>query len=232
MTTQLARPRKIRENLAFNAFNIILMSILTLIIAYPMWNLVMATFSDARYLAEGSITFYPKGFTLENYEAVVRDVSLVKAFGVSVAKSLLGIITHVAFCAMVAFGMSKKDLAGRKLYTALGIITMFFSGGMVPTFLLYRRLGLLNNFMVYIIPAMFSYFDMVILMNFFRDLPPSLEESALIDGAGIWRVFFSIAIPLSIPVLATIALFTGVGQWNDFMTAGCLSATRSCTPCR
>ena len=214
-----ARPRKIRENRVFDAFNILLMSALTLLIAYPMWNLVMATLSDARYLAEGSITFYPRGFTLENYEAVVRDVSLVKAFGISVAKSLLGIITHVAFCAMVAFGMSKKYLAGRKLYTALGIITMFFSGGMVPTYLLFRQLGLLNNFLVYIIPAMFSYFDMVILMNFFRDLPPSLEESALIDGAGVWRVFTRIVLPLSVPVLATIALFTGVGQWNDFMTA-------------
>lgn len=216
---QSARSGRIKENRIFNAFNITLMSILTLFIAYPMWNLVVSTFSGAQYLAEGGITFYPKGFTLENYQAVVRDASLIKAFGISVAKTLLGIITHVAFCSMVAFGMSKKELAGRKIYTALGIITMFFSGGMVPTFLLYRQLGLLNKFAVYIIPAMFSYFNMVILMNFFRDLPSSLEESALIDGAGPWRVFLQIVIPLSVPVIATIALFTGVGQWNDFMTA-------------
>lgn len=214
-----AKKTKIKENRVFNAFNILLMSVLTLFIAYPMWNLVVSTFSSAQYLAEGSITFYPKGFTLENYQAVLRDASLAKAFGVSVAKSLLGIVTHVSFCAMVAFGMSKKELAGRKIYTALGIVTMFFSGGMVPTFLLYRELGLLNSFAVYIIPAMFSYFDMVIMMNFFRDLPPSLEESALIDGAGVWKVFLQIVIPLSVPVIATIALFTGVGQWNDFMTA-------------
>ena len=215
-----ARPHsRIKEDRLFNAFNVLFMSLLTLLIAYPIWNLVMATFSGAQYLAEGSITFYPKGFTLENYQAVLRDESLIRAFGISVSKTLLGIVAHVLFCAMVAFGMSKRDLAGRKLYTALGIITMFFSGGMVPTYLLYRRLGLLNNFAVYIVPAMFSYFDMVIMMNFFRDLPPSLEESALIDGAGVWRVFVSIAIPLSVPVIATIALFTGVGQWNDFMTA-------------
>lgn len=214
-----AKKTKIKENRVFNAFNILLMSVLTLFIAYPMWNLVVSTFSSAQYLAEGSITFYPKGFTLENYQAVLRDASLAKAFGVSVVKSLLGIVTHVSFCAMVAFGMSKKELAGRKIYTALGIVTMFFSGGMVPTFLLYRELGLLNSFAVYIIPAMFSYFDMVIMMNFFRDLPPSLEESALIDGAGVWKVFLQIVIPLSVPVIATIALFTGVGQWNDFMTA-------------
>ena len=96
---------------------------------------------------------------------------------------------------------------------------MFFSGGMIPTYLLMKNLGLLNNFMVYILPQLFSYYDMVILMNFFRQVPPSLEESAQIDGAGVWTVFLRIILPLSKPALATIALFNGVYQWNDFMTA-------------
>ena len=120
---------------------------------------------------------------------------------------------------MVAFALSKKDLRGRKLYTVMGIITMFFSGGMIPTYLLMKQLGLLNNFMVYILPQLFSYYDVVILMNFFRQIPASLEESAQIDGAGVWKIFLSIAMPLSKPALATIALFNGVYQWNDFMTA-------------
>ncbi len=90
---------------------------------------------------------------------------------------------------------------------------------MIPTYLLMKQLGLLNNFMVYILPQLFSYYDVVILMNFFRQIPASLEESAQIDGAGVWKIFLSIAMPLSKPALATIALFNGVYQWNDFMTA-------------
>ena len=135
------------------------------------------------------------------------------------AKTVIGVVTHVFFCAMVAFASGKKDLRGRKLYTVMGIITMFFSGGMIPTYLLMKQLGLLNNFMVYILPQLFSYYDVVILMNFFRQIPASLEESAQIDGAGVWKIFLSIAMPLSKPALATIALFNGVYQWNDFMTA-------------
>ncbi len=120
---------------------------------------------------------------------------------------------------MVAYGLSKRDLKFRKLYTVMGVITLFFSGGMIPTYLLMKKLGLLNNFLVYILPQLFSYYDVVILMNFFRQVPVSLEESAKIDGAGVWRTFLTIIMPLSKPALATIALFNGVFQWNDFMTA-------------
>ena len=114
--------------------------------------------------------------------------------------------------------MSKQNLVGRKFYSAVGIITMFFSGGMIPTYLVIRQLGLLNNFWVYIIPSLLGYYDIVILMNFFRSIPASLEESARVDGAGHWRTFLSIVLPLSKPALSTIALYQGVYQWNDFMT--------------
>jgi len=141
------------------------------------------------------------------------------AFCVSVLKTVLGVMTHVFFCSMVAYGLSKRYLRGRKVYTILGIITLFFSGGMIPTYLLMKDLHLLNNFWVYIIPQLFSYYDVIILMNFFRQLPDSLEEAAIIDGAGAWRILLTIIMPLSKPALATIALFNGVYQWNDFMTA-------------
>ena len=147
------------------------------------------------------------------------DTSIWNAFLISVLKTLIGVGCHVFFCAMVAYGMSKEFLRGRKLYTVMGVITMFFSGGMIPTYLLIKSLGMLDSFAVYIIPALFSYYDMIILMNFFRQLPQSLEESAKIDGAGYWRIFLTLALPLSKPALATIALFHGVSQWNDFMTA-------------
>ncbi|MEK5438486.1 MULTISPECIES: carbohydrate ABC transporter permease [Paenibacillus] len=202
----------------FNTINIILLCICTVIIVVPLWNVVISSLSSGKALAEGGFIFWSTDFSLENYRAVFNDETIGLAFLVSIAKTFIGVITHVFFCAMIGYGLSKKYIRGRKLYVALGVITMFFSGGMIPTYLLIKSLGLLNSFWVYIIPALFSYYDVVILMNFFRNVPDSLEESAKIDGAGDWRIFLKIFIPLSMPAMATIALFNGVGQWNDFMT--------------
>ncbi|MFC3749458.1 carbohydrate ABC transporter permease [Paenibacillus sp. GCM10012306] len=202
----------------FNAFNIAVLVIVSLVIMIPLWNVIISSLSSGRALAEGGFIFWSKEFSFENYRAVFRDSSIWQAFFISVAKTTIGVATHVFFCAMVGYALSKRHLRGRKLYVAMGVITMFFSGGMIPTYLLIKSLGLLNSFWVYIIPALFSYYDVVILMNFFRNVPDALEESAKIDGAGEWRVFLKIFIPLSMPAMATIALFNGVGQWNDFMT--------------
>lgn len=202
----------------FDTINIILLGVFTIIIVVPLWNVVVSSFSSGRALAEGGFIFWPKELSLENYQAVFRDTGIWQAFFISVAKTVIGVITHVFFCAMVGYGLSKKYVRGRKFYVAMGVITMFFSGGMIPTYLLIKSLGLLNTFWVYIIPALLSFYDVIILMNFFRNVPDSLEESAKIDGGGDWRVFLSIFIPLSMPAMATIALFNGVGQWNDFMT--------------
>lgn len=202
----------------FNLINAVVLLLFTIIIVVPLWNVLASSFSSGKSLASDHFLFWPKDFSLENYRAVFRDTTIWWAFFISITKTVIGVVTHVLFCATVAYGMSKRQLKGRKLYSTLGIITMFFSGGMIPTYLLIKSLGLLNSFWVYIIPAMFSYYDVIILMNFFRGVPDSLEESAAIDGAGQWRIFASIYLPLSKPALATIALFNGVGQWNDFMT--------------
>lgn len=203
----------------FDLINKILLTIVTCLIIFPLWNVVVNSFSSAAAVASGESIFWPAEFSVANYKAVFSDSSIWNAFVISVLKTVIGVVCHVLFCAMVAYGMSKQELKGRKLYTVMGVITMFFSGGMIPTYLLIKSLGLLDNFAVYILPALFSYYDMIILMNFFRQLPHSLEESAKIDGAGYWRIFISIILPLSKPSLATIALFHGVSQWNDFMTA-------------
>ncbi|MCT1402456.1 carbohydrate ABC transporter permease [Paenibacillus sp. p3-SID867] len=202
----------------FDTINIILLVTFTIIIVVPLWNVVVSSFSSGRSLAEGGFIFWPTEFSLENYQAVFRDANIWNAFFISVAKTVIGVITHVFFCAMVGYGLSKKYVRGRKFYVAMGVVTMFFSGGMIPTYLLIKDLGMLNSFWVYIIPALLSFYDVIILMNFFRNVPDSLEESAKIDGGGDWRIFLSIFIPLSMPAMATIALFNGVGQWNDFMT--------------
>ncbi|MCM3784963.1 carbohydrate ABC transporter permease [Neobacillus mesonae] len=202
----------------FNAVNVTLLVITMIVIIVPLWNVVISSFASSRALAAGGYIFWPSELSLENYQAVFRDSSIWQAFFISISKTVIGVVTHVFFCAMVAYGLSKKYVRGRKLYVSMGVITMFFSGGMIPTYLLIKDLGLLDSFWVYIIPALLSFYDVVILMNFFRGVPESLEESAKIDGAGDWKVFLKIFIPLSMPAMATIALFNGVGQWNDFMT--------------
>jgi putative aldouronate transport system permease protein len=209
----------INENKIFNFVNLSIVSIFTLIIVIPIWSIVVASFSNGHSLSNGGITFWPKEFTLENYKAVFNDSAIWKAFVISILKTVIGVVTHVFFTAMAAYAMSKSYLAGRKVYSTIGVITMFFSGGMIPVYLLIKSLGLLNSFWVYIIPALFSYYDMIILMNFFREIPASLEEAAMIDGAGVWQTFVRIVLPLSKPVMSTIALFNGVYQWNDYMTA-------------
>ncbi|WP_438433792.1 carbohydrate ABC transporter permease [Gorillibacterium sp. sgz500922] len=206
------------DSRVFNAVNVTLLILITILIVVPLWNVVVSSFTSGKALAEGGFVFWPSKLSLENYRAVFRDDHIYQAFFISVAKTVLGVLTHVFFCAMVGYGLSKRHLRGRKLYVAMGVITMFFSGGMIPTYLLIKSLNLLDTFWVYIIPALLSYYDVVILMNFFRNVPDSLEESAKIDGAGDWKIFLRIFIPLSMPAMATIALFNGVGQWNDFMT--------------
>ena len=210
---------KIKRINPFIAIDSTLVCLISVVILAPVLNIFASSFASNRVLAEGNFIFFPKELTLDNYIAVFKDATIWHAYLISVLKTVIGVVTHVFFCSMVAFGLSKRDLKFRNLYTVMGVITLFFSGGMIPIYLLMKKLGLLNNFMVYILPQLFSYYDVVILMNFFRQVPSSLEESASMDGAGVWRIFLQIILPLSKPALATIALFNGVYQWNDFMTA-------------
>ncbi|MBO0991983.1 carbohydrate ABC transporter permease [Bacillus sp. SD088] len=216
----LAKKRnEVVEDRIFNIVNITLLSVFTVIIFYPIWNIVVQSFSSLDALSDSGLRIWPKEFSFESYKLVFNDETIWRSFIISVLKTVLGVLTHVFFTAMVAYGMSKSNILGRNIYTALGIGTLFFSGGMIPTYLLIRSLGLLDSFWVYIIPSLFSYYDMIIMMNFFREIPDSMEEAAKMDGAGVWKIFLRIILPLSMPVLATIALFNGVFQWNDYMTA-------------
>ena len=219
-----------KDEKIFNTANVIFMVFFLAIIALPLWNIVALSFNDATDAARGGIYFWPREFSLESYYTVFEDSAIYKAFVISVAKTVIGVVLHTALTAMVAYGMSRRNLMGRKIYMNMGILTMFVSGGMIPTFLLFKELGLLNNFWVYIIPVLFSFYDMVILMNFFRSIPFSLEESAMMDGANPFIIFVKIILPLSLPVLATIALFHGVFQWNDYMTANIYVDDRSLYP--
>lgn len=219
-----------KDEKVFNVINVIFMIFFLAIIALPLWNIVALSFNDASDAIKGGIYFWPRVFSLESYYTVFEDPAIYKAFVISVMKTVIGVILHTIVNALVAYGMSRKDLVGRKLYMQMGIIAMFVNGGMIPTFLLFKNIGLLNNFWVYIIPVLFSFYDMVIMMNFFRGIPYSLEESAMMDGANPMTIFIKIILPLSLPVMATIALFHGVYQWNDYMVANIYVDNRDLYP--
>lgn len=210
--------RKSKGEAIFDIFNIILMAVICFITLYPIWFTLVNSFNEGMDALQGGIYWWPRKFSLENYVAVFENKGIITAFGITVAKTVVGTAVHVLFTAMVAYALSKQELVGRKFYLKMGTITLFFGGGLIPYFLTIKNLGLLDSFWVYIIPAAFSFFDLIIFMSFFRELPKGLEEAAEIDGADHFTTFIKIILPLSMPVIATIALFHGVYQWNDYFT--------------
>lgn len=183
---------------------------------YPFWNALVVSFNLGIDTSKGGVTFWPRVWTLENYEIVFSDSRLLNGFMVSVARTVVGTISAILMTALLAYGMSKKELIGRNYYMLFFVFTMYFGGGLIPTFLLIRSLGLMNTFWVFIIPALISVWNMIIFRTFFRSLPAGLEESAQMDGCTNWGIFFRIVLPLSGPVIATLSLFTAVAHWNDW----------------
>ncbi|WP_340021277.1 carbohydrate ABC transporter permease [Paenibacillus sp. FSL K6-1096] len=208
--------RRTGAEMAFDLFNNLLMLLICFVTLYPVWYVLVNSFNEGMDAMLGNIYWWPRVFSLDNYKAVFNNNGIMLAMGVTVAKTVVGTVIHVFFTAMVAYALSRQELIGRKWYMIMGTVTLFFGGGLIPTYLLIRDLGLLDSFWVYILPAAFSFYDLIIFMSFFREIPKGLEEAAEIDGANELRIFLQIIIPISMPVIATIALFHGVYQWNDY----------------
>lgn len=183
---------------------------------YPFWYAVVLSFNEGTDALRGGIYFWPRKWTLDNYNAVFGIDYVSSAFLVTVARTLLGTVVAVGFTGLFAFACAHKNLMFRKFYITAMIIIMYFSGGLIPQYILIRQLGLMNSFWVYILPNLFSAFNAVIMMNFFRQIPDSLEEAAHLDGANDLLVFFRIILPVSMPLIATMALYSGVWHWNTW----------------
>lgn len=194
----------------------ILLSLLAFSALYPFWNAIAVSFNVGVDTAKGGITFWPRKFTLENYEIILKDDRLINGFLISVARVIIGTVSSIFMTALLAFGMTRSYLIGRSYYMVFFVFTMYFGGGLIPTYLLIRSLGMMDTFAVFIIPSLISVWNMIIFRTFFKSLPVGLEESANIDGCSTWGVFFRIILPLSGPVIATLALLTAVGHWNDW----------------
>lgn len=183
---------------------------------YPFWNTLVVSLNEGLDTSKGGVTFWPREFTWSNYEIVFNNERLLQAFGISILRTVIGTIAAIFMTSLLAYGMSKSHLIGRKFFTVFFIFTLYFGGGLIPTFLLIKSLGLMNNFLVFIIPGLISVWNMIVFRTFFKSLPNGLEESAQIDGCSNWGVFFRIVLPLSGPVIATLGLFTAISHWNDW----------------
>lgn len=203
----------------FNGINYLLMVLICVATIYPFWYVFMYSISDGIVSAAKPIIVLPVQPTLENYRAVFANNGLVRAFAVSVTRTILGTSAHIMVVGLAAYAMAKKDLVGKKFIMTFFIIPMYFNGGLLPTYVIITKLKLTNNFLVYILPLLFSGFHMLIMKVFFEQLPSSLEESAKIDGATDFQVFTKIIVPMCKPIIATVSLFIGVAHWNSWFDA-------------
>ena len=210
------RIRKTAEDYAVNVICIVFGVLLALACIYPIYYTLINSLNEGTDAAKGGIYLWPRVFSLKNYEVVFRDNALPLSFLLTVVRTLLGTVLALVYTTAVSYALSRRELIGRKFYLMTGMVTMYVSGGVIPTYMLYRSLGLVNSFWVYILPSMYSFGNAILMLNFFKKLPDSLIESAKIDGAQEFTILFKVILPLSKPLLATIALFVGVGHWNDW----------------
>lgn len=202
----------------FTVFNYAFITVLCLVMLYPFWHVVMQSFSSMEETLKGGVFLYPKGFNLDTYRSVFNNPQVYTGFATSIMVTIVGTVLGTLLTAMTAYPLSKSRLRGGKVLMVIVLITMIFAGGMIPSFLLIQELGLMDNRLALILPALVSAYNCIIMKNFFLSIPESLEESARIDGANDIRIFFSIIVPLSKATIATIALFMAVAYWNDYFS--------------
>ena len=184
---------------------------------YPFLNTLAYSFNDAIDAVRGGIYIWPRAFTLRNYEIILVGNPLIsRAIFNSATRAIAGGLLSVFACLCVAYVFSRKEFMLRKIFTPFLVFTMYFSGGLIPSFILVRNLGLINNYLVYLLPTMMSAYNVMVMRSFIESLPDSLVEAARIDGASEYRILFRIIFPLSLPAVATIALFVVVFQWNSW----------------
>lgn len=202
----------------FDVFNIALMVLVSIIALVPFIYVLAGSFATESELATRSFFLWPETFSTEAYSAIFSSSAFLRALITTILVTAVGTAVQLVLTAAMAYPLSKSNLPGGRTMMALIVFTMVFSGGMIPTFLVVKDLGLLDNYWALILPAAINPFSLIIIKNFFQQLPNELEESAKIDGANELQTLWSIVLPLSKPVLATFALFYAVGIWNDFMS--------------
>lgn len=201
----------------FDICNIVFLCLLMLVTLYPFINTLAVSLNNALDSIRGGIYLWPRQMSIENYKYVFRESTIFHATLISVLRMVIGTITTVFCSAIVAYTISRQDYVLRKFITIAFVLTMYINPGIIPNFLLIRDLHLVNSFWVYIWPGLIGVFNLILIRSFIQNLPESILESGRIDGAGDFRTFFNIVLPLCLPVLATVALFTAVYHWNSWI---------------
>ena len=209
--------RKVRFNWADFIIWFVL-GLFALIALYPFIYVLAGSFNDGMDYSAGGIWLFPREVTLANYSVVLMDDDFWHAFGNTVLITAVGTVCALLFTSVVAYAMSRRELRLRNFFQIANLFTMFFSGGLIPYFMIIVLLGLYDNFLVYIIPSIYSVYNMIIIQNFFKGLPEELREAAIIDGASELKIWWTIYMPLSKPVLATVALWLATGFWNSYFS--------------
>ncbi len=218
MKTQSLKSKKTGD-MIFGIVNAVILTIFTLIILYPIINTLAYSFNSGTDALKGGIYLIPRVFSFQNYETVFKRELLPTAAKISVLRTVVATVSQLFVTSLLAYVLSRKEFIFKKQVSLIYVLTMYVNGGLIPTFVLYKGLGLTNSFWVYIIPGMVSAFNMIVIRTFMNGLPDSLVESAQVDGAGHFTIFMKIILPLCKPVLATVALFIAVYQWNSWFDA-------------
>jgi len=208
--------RRSKGEKVYNVFNIAFFVLFAFICTYPFYYLIINSISDNDASAAGDVNWFPKGFHLENYKAVFKLEGLGDAAMVSLGRTVIGTALTVIASAFLGFMFTQKKMWHRSFWYRFVIITMYFNAGLIPMFITMKNLGLTNNFWVYILPAIVQPFNIILVKTYIESIPSSLQEAAEVDGAGTMTVFRKIILPMCTPILATVAIFSAVGQWNSF----------------
>lgn len=203
----------------FVAVNYTLLTIIALVTVLPFIHVVAGSFTTNAEIAAKKFILIPTVWSLEAYKFIFSTDTIFRAMSVSIGVTVIGTIISMFVTSLMAYGLSRRDLDGRNLIMFLVVFTMLFSGGMIPTFLVVKELGLIDSYAALILPSTIGAFNMIILKNFFQNIPEGLEESAKIDGCNDFGILFRIVLPLSMPAIATISLFYAVTYWNTYLSA-------------
>jgi len=204
----------------FSIINIILVSIISLIILYPLIFVVNASFSDPTRIYEVPLLLYPRGFNVEGYKEVLKSTDIWVGFKNAVLYTVLGTIINLVVTTVAAYPLSRPGLRGKRFITLFFTITMFFSGGLIPTYLVNQQLGIINSLWVMILPGALGVYNMILMRTYFsQNIPTDLIESAYIDGANDLWLLWKVVLPLATPIIAVMAMFYGVGRWNAYFDA-------------
>ena len=216
-SSSAVKSRRIKQDWAFPLVNTIFLILLMFITLYPVINTVAYSFNEGTDALRGNIGLLPRKFSLDSYKSILSDVAVYRAAWISSSKTVLITLLNLFWTSMLAYALSRKEFVLRKFITLIMVLTMYINAGLIPNYLLISKtLHLSNKYLVYIIPTMFSCFNMIVIRTYIAGLPEALVESARIDGAGDLRIFWQIIFPLCKPVLATVALFVAVGSWNSW----------------